>query len=58
MEIDNKPEEKKIKIHDVIKPEPVVNSSNYEKQIDQKSKSDQKAMSVHEGMMFQCSNCN
>ena len=28
------------------------------KKIDQKSKSDQKAMSVHEGKMFQCSICN
>ena len=36
------------------KPEPVVKK----KKIDQKSKSDQKAMSVNEGKMFQCSICN
>ena len=36
------------------KQEPVVKK----KKINQKSKSDQKAMSVHEGKMFQCSICN
>ena len=40
------------------KTEPLIDSFNKKKKINQKSKTGQKPMSVHEGKMFQCSNCN
>ena len=61
--MDHRPKRKKtlpLKLQDstsasknVIKPEPLVEK----KKIEQKSKSNQKAMSVHEGMKFQCESC-
>ena len=61
MDLNQQPQRKKkhipLRLQDPAKsekPEPVVKR----KKIDQKSKSDQRAMSVHEGKMFQCSICN